>query len=344
MSQETKTDTNHQKGWQEALRSRVIHDFYGTGFSKIAMEVFRYQFKYNPVYRQFVQLLHREPEQCIDLGHIPFIPVSLFKSHPLVSGSRMESSPLVFKSSGTTGSVPSVHEIQDPSLYQQSFMRGFQRVFGPPADYHIFALLPTYLERGHSSLVYMVNKLMEASVSDQGGFYLDDHNALFQALVRSQQSDRKTMLIGVTFALLDFIPALKHKLPDLMLVETGGMKGRGTELVREELYSALKQGYGVRAICSEYGMTELCSQGWSLDQGLYHPPPWMKVLIRDLNDPFHLLEPGKRGGVNIIDLANLNSCSFIASDDLGLVHPDGSFEILGRLDGSEMRGCNLMVI
>lgn len=344
MSQRTKTHPKDQETWRGHLRQSVICDLSETEFAAKALEVFHFQATYNPLFRKFSELLGRDPQHCNHISDIPFLPVSFFKSQRIQTGDEHQPSSLVFKSSGTSGMIPSVHEVIDPTLYADSFIKGFHRVFGPPDHYHLFALLPSYLERGYSSLVYMVDKLMDASGSRSGGFYLDDHAALFTALVNSLQSDRKTMLIGVTFALLDFIPALKYKLPNLILIETGGMKGRGAEMIREELYDKLKSAYGVTAVGSEYGMTELCSQGWALDQGLYHPPPWMKVLIRDLNDPFHILEPGKRGGVNIIDLANLNSCSFIATDDLGVVHPDGSFEILGRLDGSEMRGCSLMVV
>ncbi len=328
----------------EQIKEQVFGPFSGDGFNRLALRIFQYQYFNNPLYHEFARLNHRDPEHVKSLEHIPFLPVSFFRSHRVITGSQADTGQGVqFVSSGTTGSTPSVHYVLEPALYIESVMRGFKRVFGSPEEYHIFALLPSYLERGNASLVYMADQLIKASGSQTGGFYHTDYAALKKDLLRVADSDRKSILIGVTFALLEFAAILDHPMPDLLIVETGGMKGRGREMIREELHQHLSQGYGVEQVCSEYGMTELCSQAWSLGEGRYHPPPWMRVMIRDINDPYRIVGPEERGAVNIIDLANLHSCAFLATDDLGISYPDGSFEILGRIDGSQIRGCNLMM-
>jgi len=333
-------DTMEKRG--SDFRERIFSLTTDGDFDEVAMRLFRFQYDHNPLYREYARLNGRTPAEVHHRDQIPFLPVSFFRSHEVLTGQSALSDSLLFKSSGTTGSTPATHRIADPGLYRESFTRGFERVFGPVSDYRIFALLPSYLERGNSSLVYMVDHLIRGSGTAEGGFYSANYEQLRKDLYPSGRSPRKTLLLGVTFALLEFMPMLTAPVPGLILVETGGMKGRSREMIREELYLLLKEGYGVGQVCSEYGMTEMCSQGWSLDQGIYHAPPWMRVSIRDLNDPFRSLEPGKRGAVNIIDLANLHSCAFLATDDLGIVHHDGSFEILGRADGSEIRGCNLL--
>jgi len=250
---------------------------------------------------------------------------------------------MVFSSSGTTGMVTSKHLVTDVSLYERSFMQGFKAFYGNIQDYTVLALLPSYLERDGSSLIYMVDHLIRESGDPQSGYFLYDHDALYAALQRQKLTNRKTLLIGVTYALLDFVEKYQIKFPGLIIMETGGMKGKRPEMLREELHNQLKEGFGVAAIHSEYGMTELLSQAYSKAEGIFACPPWMKILIRDTNDPLTILPQGRTGGLNIIDLANLNSCSFIATQDLGKTLGDGTFEVLGRFDNSDIRGCNLLV-
>lgn len=253
---------------------------------------------------------------------------------------------LVFKSSGTTGTETSRHLIKDPDIYQKSFLKGFERIFGEPSQYVILALLPSYLERKDSSLVYMADFLIKKSQNPISGFYLNNYNDLQQKLrsIRSSSKRKKVILLGVSFALLDMARDFPVHFPELIIIETGGMKGRREEMIREELHEKIKEGFGVGQVYSEYGMTELLSQAYSTGEGLYSSPPWMKVLIRDTNDPLTLLSPGRSGGINIIDLANIDSCPFVATQDLGKVRKDGKFEVLGRFDNSDIRGCNLMVV
>lgn len=327
------------------LRKRIFVLQNYSEFVEAAMETFLFQYHNNPVYKKFASLLNLTPGNVDAVDRIPFLPAGFFRNHSIITGSFYPDSSLTFFSSGTTKSNPAIHIITRPSLYIESFISGFESVFGSLSQYNIFALLPGYLERSNSSLVFMVDNLIKAGKSDKGGFYINDYEGLYSGLIESvSSSQRKTILVGVTFALIGFMRMLRDPLPEIILVETGGMKGHGKEMIREELYQILRKGYGVEHICSEYGMTELCSQAWSKDNGVFNTPPWMKVLIRDLNDPFRILPPGKRGGINIIDLANLYSCSFIATDDIGIMNQDGSFEVLGRVDGSEQRGCNLLTV
>lgn len=312
-------------------------------FNAVALQVFRYQYENNPVYRLFADMNRRTPESVRTISDIPFLPVELFKSHEIVTGEPGAKGAVTFLSSGTSGSVPSRHTISDPGIYRRSFFVGFELFFGDIEEYDIFALLPSYQEREGSSLIYMVENLIAATGSDAGGFYPGGADGLEEELLLSPGRGRRAMLIGVSYALLDFAASLSRKMPGLMVVETGGMKGRRREMVRQELHDRLMRSFGVERICSEYGMTELCSQAWALHSGSFRTPPWMKVLIRDINDPFSYQRDGKAGGINIIDLANINSCSFIATQDIGRALQDGSFEMTGRMDGSEARGCNLMV-
>lgn len=309
-------------------------------FQALALETFRYQYAQVEVYRRYADALGRTPATVSQLRDIPFLPVGFFKTHPVIAANRAPA--ITFSSSGTTGQVPSQHRVADISLYEQSFQRGFERCYGSPAGYCILALLPSYLERGGSSLVYMADRLIRESGHPDSGFYLDQYAALRQKLLALRQQGQKTILLGVTHALLELAEQYPVEFPSLIVMETGGMKGKRKELIREELHQHLCQAFGVTHIHSEYGMTELLSQAYSPGEGLYAAPPWMNILIRETNDPLSWRTDGKTGGISIIDLANLYSCSFIATQDLGRLHPDGHFEVLGRFDDAEARGCNLL--
>lgn len=310
-------------------------------FEVLALDVFRHQYFHNEVYRDFCDALRTEPTEVKALADIPFLPVSFFQKHRVVSFEDNEAH--LFVSSGTTGSIPSKHFVFDTGVYEESFLRGFRRVYGEPSDYCILALLPGYLERSGSSLVYMADRLIELSGNPHSGFYLHHLNMLAEKLQWLYKKGHRILLLGVTFALLDLAEQFPMPIPKAIIMETGGMKGRRKELVREELHQILKGAFGVSTIHSEYGMTEMFSQAYSTGNGLFECPPWMKVLIRDPNDPLSLMPEGRTGGINVIDLANIYTCSFLATQDLGKVHPGGSFEVLGRFDHSDIRGCNLMV-
>ncbi len=309
-------------------------------FDHLAMEVFRFQYGHNDIYRQFCDALKRPPSEVAGLADIPFLPVEFFKHHRVVSFGGEAA--VVFLSSGTTGSDTSRHDVKDVSLYRRSFTEGFRHFYGDPSGYCILALLPSYLERDDASLVYMAKGLMEQSGHPDNGFYLHDMKGLHEKIVRLSGSGQPTLLLGVSFALLDLAEAHPTKMTNTIVMETGGMKGRRREMVREELHAILKQAFGVTTIHSEYGMTELLSQAYSKADGLFLCPPWMKVLIRDSNDPMTMTDGSRAGGINIVDLANIHTCSFLATQDLGRVYPDGGFEVLGRFDNSDVRGCNLM--
>ncbi|MDF3076640.1 MAG: acyl transferase [Sphingobacteriaceae bacterium] len=312
-----------------------------TEFEEIALQVFRYQAEECAVYSKFVKSLGVEPKRVEQLQQIPFLPIEFFKSQRIVCGSA--EAEVVFSSSGTTGMNQSRHYVSDVRLYEQSFREGFREFYGEICKYNILALLPSYSERDGSSLIYMVDDLIRESGKPASGYFLYNHDELFQTLIRLRDQDEPTVLIGVTFALLDFIEKYPIDFPQLIVMETGGMKGRRKEMIREELHQILCRGFGVFTIHSEYGMTELLSQAYSTGDGIFKCPGWMKVLIRDTNDPFTLLASGQTGGINVIDLANLNSCSFIATQDLGKLNGNGGFEVLGRFDNSDIRGCNLLV-
>lgn len=311
-------------------------------FETEALKIFRYQAENNKVYQRFIELLNIRISEVKKIDQIPFLPVEFFKSHRVVSGEdKVEE---VFSSSGTTGVTQSKHLVTDISVYEESFIRGFEQFYGSVEDYTILALLPGYLERKGSSLIYMVDKLIEKSNSEYSGFYLNELEALSELLEELDSRGTKILLIGVTHALLDLIESHQFGLENTIIMETGGMKGKRKELVRKELHEILCQGFGVDKIHSEYGMTELLSQAYSLGNGVFETPPWMQIYIRDPEDPFHFLGNNRNGGVNVVDLANVNSCSFIATQDLGKIRSDGKFEILGRFDNSDIRGCNLMVV
>lgn len=311
-------------------------------FEKIALKVFRFQYENNLVYNEFCQFLKTDPHKVKSLQQIPFLPIQFFKSHAVVSNSNPIQE--TFTSSGTTGMITSKHLITDVSLYEESYRRGFAEFYGNIEDYVVLALLPSYLEREGSSLIYMVKDLIELSNQADSGFYLNNHDALITKLVELDNQGQNVILFGVTFALLDLIEKLPFQLQHTIIMETGGMKGRRKEMIREELHEQLCQGFGVSAIHSEYGMTELLSQAYSLGDGVFECPVWMQILIRDTEDALTYIDNGKTGGINVIDLANINSCSFIATQDLGKKNPNNSFEVLGRFDNSDIRGCNLMVL
>ncbi|WP_415223968.1 acyl transferase [Psychroserpens sp.] len=311
-------------------------------FNTLVLEVFKFQFENNAVYRSFCDLLYKHPSAIQRIEDIPFLPIQFFKSHHVLSSNGPIED--TFSSSGTTGSLTSKHYVTDLSIYEKSFRQGFQNFYGSIKDYTILALLPNYLERKGSSLVYMVNDMIEHSQHPQSGFYLDNINELKETLIALDSEGKKIMLIGVSFALLDLVELHQFSLKHTIVMETGGMKGRRKEMVREELHAVLKSGFGVSKIHSEYGMTELLSQAYSLGDGIFRCPDWMRILTRDPEDALTLQKTKKTGGINVIDLANINSCSFIATQDLGRVHDNSTFEIIGRFDSSDIRGCNLMVL
>lgn len=311
-------------------------------FNSVALDVFKFQFENNTVYRSFCDLLYRHPSDIQDIEDIPFLPIQFFKSHQVLSSNLTAEA--TFSSSGTTGSVTSKHYVTDLSIYEDSFRKGFNQFYGNIEDYVILALLPSYLERQDSSLIYMVNDMITKSKHHESGFYLNNTSELKAQLINLDSTGQKVLLIGVSFALLDLVEQYQFNLKNTIIMETGGMKGRRKELVRDELHAILKQGFGITEIHSEYGMTELLSQAYSLGNGRFECPSWMRILTRDPEDALTLQKRQKTGGINIIDLANINSCSFIATQDLGRVYMDGSFEIIGRFDSSDIRGCNLMVL
>jgi hypothetical protein len=313
-----------------------------SSFNEISLRVFRYQVQENQLYRDFTARLGIDPHAIGHYSEIPFLPVSFFKSHPVACFEPVWAE-RIYTSSGTTGSISSRHYVKHYRDYELSFTRGFEQFYGPPADTCILALLPDYLEREGSSLVEMARVLMEKSAHPENGFYLRNTDELIVKMNMLQQRGQRCLLLGVTFALLDLAEKGPFSWTGAIVMETGGMKGKRREMIRPEVHDILCQQFGVTSIHSEYGMTELLSQAYSAGSGIFHCPPWMKVLSRDVNDALSPVKPGSSGGLNIIDLANVHSCSFIATQDLGKVYDDGSFEVLGRFDNSDIRGCNLMV-
>ncbi len=311
-------------------------------FNALALDIFRFQFENNTVYRSFCDLLYRHPSDVKNIADIPFLPIQFFKTHKVLSTNNTIEK--TFTSSGTTGSSTSKHLVTDTKLYEESYLEGFRHFYGNIEDYVVLALLPSYLERDGSSLIYMVNDLIAKSKQPESGFYLNNLEDLAQTLQHLEARGQKTILIGVSFALLDLVEQFQFKLKHTLVMETGGMKGRRKEIIRQELHNVLQSGFGVTKIHSEYGMTELLSQAYSKGNGVFECPSWMKILTRDAEDALTIQQPNKIGGVNIIDLVNLNSCSFIATQDLGKVDENGQFEIIGRFDNSDIRGCNLMAL
>lgn len=313
-----------------------------TEFEDLALQVFKFQFNNNSTYRSFCDLLYIHPSQVKSIKQIPFLPIQFFKTHKILSSKAPIES--TFSSSGTTGQTTSKHFVTNLQIYKESFLKGFQEFYGEIENHVILALLPSYLEREGSSLVYMVDAMISKSNHVESGFYLNNISELKEKLIKLDSEGKKVLLIGVSFALLDLVETYQFKLKNTIVMETGGMKGRRTELIREQLHKKLKAGFGVNTIHSEYGMTELFSQAYSKGDGLFQCPPWMHVFTRDTQDPLALNNIKTTGGLNIIDLANINSCAFIATQDLGKVNKDNSFEVIGRFDNSDIRGCNLMIL
>lgn len=310
-------------------------------FEKLALELFHFQYKENPVYRAYVNVLELNTGNIKSIEQIPFLPISFFKTHEIKTTDF--TAEMIFESSGTTASTNSKHFIKNKDWYTEVSTTVFEKFYGPIQDWCIIGLLPSYLERNNSSLVFMVNSLIEKSNHPKSGFYLNEYEHLFKTLNEVEINHQKALLIGVTFALLDFAEKYKMKLNSTVIMETGGMKGRRPEMIRDDVHSILKKAFGVSVIHSEYGMTELLSQAYSYGNGIYKSTPWMKVLLRDDEDPFAIKKSGN-GVINVIDLANIYSCCFIATDDIGKLYADGSFEVLGRLDGTDLRGCSLLMI
>ena len=307
-----------------------------------ALRIFKFQYINNSVYHAFCTYLNVRPDNVQTLEQIPFLPIEFFKSKDVLS--TTDQPEITFTSSGTTGSATSKHFVTDLSIYEQSYLKAFNHFYGDISDYCVLALLPSYLERTGSSLIYMADDLIKKSEHLESGFFLNEYEQLHQLLLELQKTDTKILIIGVSFALLEFTEQYQMSLKNTIIMETGGMKGRRKEIVRQELHQLLSNGFGVQQIHSEYGMTELLSQAYSKGNGVFDCPNWMKILVRDTEDPLTYLSTGKSGGINVIDLANINSCSFIATQDLGKINQDDTFEIIGRFDNSDIRGCNLMVL
>jgi hypothetical protein len=314
-------------------------------FSEKALAMFRFQCDNNAVYKRYINALNCDVAKVSAIDQIPFMPISFFKQFNITSTTFKPQ--IIFESSGTTGMATSRHLVKDVQLYEQSFMTAFKAFYGPVEDYCILGLLPSYLERNSSSLVYMVQQMIEAGKHPLSGFYLYNFEELYHKLQQLQAAGQKTLLIGVTYALLDFSEAFPIRLDHTVVMETGGMKGRKKEILRTEVHNQLKVAFGVDQIHSEYGMTELLSQAYAYRDGFFQTPYWMKVVLREEDDPLAITTTTKKqvsGAINVIDLANIYSCSFIATDDIGRLHPDGSFEVLGRMDNSDIRGCSLLAI
>ena len=314
-------------------------------FKQHALEIFHFQHEANSVYKSYVNALGKTPLGVDEIEKIPFLPINFFKTDEIKAGKF--NAEVIFKSSGTTQTINSQHHVKDVSFYTQSFTTGFKKIYGDPQEWCVLGLLPSYLEKGNSSLVYMVDDLIKQSQHPESGFYLYDLEKLKETLLSLERANQKTFLIGVTYALLDFSEKFPVGLKNTIIMETGGMKGRREELTRMEVHEQLKKAFGKTEIHSEYGMTELLSQAYAKKQGRFQCPPWMKVLIRDDEDPLSVRSSESRvvsGAINIIDLANVYSCSFIATDDVGRLYPDKSFEVLGRMDGSDLRGCSLLTV
>lgn len=332
-----KTIKMDRSGWE----SKIFNELSTTQFEGLALEAFRFQFQKVKIYRDYCNLLGKTPENVDQLNQIPFLPISFFKSKPIIADDY--TAEVHFTSSGTTRAITSNHWVADVSLYEKSFRSAFERFYGPVTNYCILALLPSYLERKGSSLVHMADTLIRESKHPKSGFYLYNYEDLQKVLFELSSQNQKTLLLGVTHALLDMAEQFPVPLSNSIVMETGGMKGRRKEMIREELHQQLKNSFNVSAIHSEYGMTELLSQAYSKGEGIFETPPWMKIVIRDTYDPFLYLPNGRSGGINIIDLTNIYSCCFIETQDLGKLFSDNQFTILGRFDQSDIRGCNLMV-
>ncbi|MRR20470.1 acyl transferase [bacterium] len=327
---------------KEPLTEEIFKVTDSRSFEKLALEIFRFQAAGCPVYGEYLRLLGTDPDRISNILAIPFMPISFFRDHVIMTGTGKPEK--VFLSSGTAGMRQSSHAVRSLALYDESLKHAFRIFYGNPSQYAIMGLLPSYLEREGSSLIYMVSRLMSLSGNRAGGFFLHDHDTLLRAVSSARDAGLKVMIIGVAFALLDLAEQRPCDLSDVIIMETGGMKGRRQEMIREELHGALKSAFGVSSVHSEYGMTEMLSQAYSKGEGLFGTPPWVRVLIRDSHDPMsHTGEAGASGGISVIDLANKWSCSFIATSDLGRMSEENRFEVLGRFDNSDVRGCSLLV-
>ncbi|MFN3404122.1 MAG: acyl transferase [Cytophagaceae bacterium] len=323
--------------FKEKFKSRIFH-IDSANFNEEAIKLFRFQASENPVYRQYIDLLGIDADSVEFVEEIPFLPISFFKTHKIKTGDYLIQR--YFESSGTTGMVRSRHLIADTLFYEKVSEKIFSRFYGKLSDYSLLALLPSYKENPNSSLIYMIDSFMKKCDHEHSGYY--DVEGLLSRLKSLEKIKKKILVVGVTYALMDFASDFDGQLSNCIVIETGGMKGRRKEMLREEVHEYLSLKLGVNEIHSEYGMTELLSQAWSKGNGNFQGPPWMKILVRDINDPFELLQTGKTGGINVIDLANVDSCAFIATEDLGRVCDDETFNVLGRFDNSDLRGCNLM--
>ena len=324
------------------ISNRIFNISSKREFDAICIEVFKYQYINNLVYRRFCNLLGISKSTVKKVNEIPFLPIEFFKKEKIVSSNKTED--IIFTSSGTTGNNTSKHYVSDLTIYEKSFNKGFNYFYGNITNYCVLALLPSYLERKGSSLIYMADSLIRQSNHPKSNFYLNNLNELINTLKELEEKEQPTLLIGVSFALLELAEKNKLNLKHTTIIETGGMKGRRKEIIRSELHSLLNKGFKTKVIHSEYGMTELLSQAYSTGEGIFECPPWMRILIRNTEDPTELIVDKKTGGINVIDLANINSCSFIATQDLGKKVDNNNFEILGRFDNSDIRGCNLMVL
>lgn len=322
------------------LNADKIFNVDDKNFEQIAFEVFQFQYTNNNIYKSYCDLLEKTPSNIGDISGIPFLPISFFKSHSVMCTKKYDK---VFHSSGTTNENLSKHYVSDIHIYEQSFLKNFIDNYGDPKDYVILGLLPNYMENENSSLIYMVNNLIKLSESNDSGFFLKEYDFIIEKMKSLARENKKIILIGVSYALLDLTESKNLNFENTIIIETGGMKGRRREMIKKELHETLKERTGLKKIHSEYGMTELLSQAYSKGDGIFSCPNWMRVFIRDINDPNFLYSNNKSGGINIIDLANINSCSFIATEDMGSLHKNGNFEIMGRIDHADTRGCNLLV-
>lgn len=323
------------------LTEKIFHITSEQEFNVVALEIFHFQYQNNQLYRQYCDLIKVKTEVVENIQQIPFLPITFFKSHAIKTTEFLEEA--IFLSSGTTGANQSKHFVKSLAIYEASFFKTFEQFYGSINDYCVLALLPSYMEREGSSLIFMMEKIISKNEHPRSGFYLNELDELIQLLKELGEQKQKTLLFGVSFALLDLAEAYQIDLSYVTIMETGGMKGRRKELTRSELHQLYKNSFQVNEIHSEYGMTELLSQAYSKGKGIFKTPKWMKIMIRDINDPFSYLQPEKTGGINVIDLANIYSCSFIATQDLGKLRSDDSFEVLGRFDNSDLRGCNLLI-
>jgi hypothetical protein len=309
-------------------------------FEELALQAFKYQYNENSIYQTYCDLRKKNPSNVNDITEIPFLPILLFKTETILTGKKKAE--VIFSSSTTTGNIPSLHHVTDIEIYKRSFIENFKLVYGEPKDRIFLALLPSYLERSGSSLVFMTEELIKLSKDKRSGFFLDQYEELNNLIISLEKDRKRYLLLGVSFALLDFAEKFSPDIKTGVVMETGGMKGRKAEITRNELHIILSNSFKCDSIHSEYGMTELLSQAYSKRGGIFYCPPQMKVLVRDPYDPTSVKESGK-GVLNIIDLANINSCCFIETDDAGTVYPNQSFEVSGRFDHSEVRGCNLLI-